>query len=191
MDRVKQVTTPLSGGVLEELRAGDRVLLSGEVYTARDAAHRRLVELMEAGRALPVDLRDRVIYYVGPCPAKPGQPIGSCGPTTSGRMDTYTPRLLEAGLKGMIGKGVRKPTVVEAIRRWRAVYFIAVGGAGALLAKRVLSAQVVAFPELGPEAIFRLEVEDFPVIVGIDTRGEDVYASAVAHYRISASRTQG
>ena len=177
-----RLTTPLTDDDIESLRAGDRVLLSGVIYTGRDAAHKRLFELLAAGKELPVDLRGQVIYYVGPTPAKPGEAIGSAGPTTSGRMDAYTPALIEYGLKGMIGKGMRSPAVLEAIRRFKAVYFGATGGAGALLAKRIKKAEVVAYEDLGPEAIYRLEVEDFPVVVINDAHGGDLYSEGVREY---------
>ncbi len=171
----KRLSTPLSDGDIKQLEAGDKVLLNGVIYTGRDAAHKRLIETMEAGEELPVDFTGQIIYYVGPCPAKPGQPIGSAGPTTSGRMDPYTPAMLEAGLKGMIGKGNRSEQVKQEIAKHTAAYFLAIGGAGALLADRVQKAEVVAYPELGPEAIYRLEVEDFPVLVGVDAHGTDIY----------------
>lgn len=180
---MKKVITPLTQDVVMSLRAGDEVRISGVIYGARDAAHKRLVDMLSRGEPLPMDLQGQVIYYVGPCPPKPGQVIGSAGPTTSGRMDPYTPTLIEHGLKGMIGKGLRRPQVVEAMKKYGAVYFIAVGGAGALLAKRIKKAEVLAFPELGPEAIYRLEVEDFPVVVGIDAFGGDLYAEGVRQYR--------
>lgn len=172
---VYRLHTPLSSAELERLKVGDRVLISGKIYTARDTAHRRLVELIEAGRELPIRLKGQVIYYCGPTPAKPGQPIGSAGPTTSYRMDSYAPRLMELGLKGMIGKGRRSPAVIEAMKKFGAVYFGATGGAGALLAKKIKSASVVAYEDLGPEAIRELEVEDFPVVVINDTKGNDLY----------------
>lgn len=180
---MKKVVTPLTQDVVMSLRAGDEVRISGVIYGARDAAHKRLVDMLSRGEPLPMDLQGQVIYYVGPCPPKPGQVIGSAGPTTSGRMDPYTPTLIEHGLKGMIGKGLRRPQVVEAMKKYGAVYFIAVGGAGALLAKRIKKAEVLAFPELGPEAIYRLEVEDFPVVVGTDAFGGDLYAEGVRQYR--------
>lgn len=167
--------TPLSTEDLERLNAGDRVLISGKIYTARDTAHRMLVERIDAGRDLPIQLQGQVIYYCGPTPAKPGQQIGSAGPTTSYRMDSYAPRLLELGLKGMIGKGKRSPGVIEAMKKFGAVYFGATGGAGALLSKRIKAAKVVAYEDLGPEAIRELEVEDFPVVVINDTKGNDLY----------------
>ncbi len=171
----RRLTTPLMDEDIEKLSAGDKVLLNGEIYTGRDSAHERLVEAMQEGQELPVDLEGQIIYYVGPCPAKPGQPIGSAGPTTSGRMDPYTPALLEAGLKGMIGKGNRSENTKKEIVKHKAVYFLAIGGAGALLADRVQEAEVVAYPDLGPEAIHRLVVKDFPVIVGVDAEGADIY----------------
>ncbi len=180
---MKTITTPLTHDDVLALRAGERVLINGVIYTGRDAAHKRIVEAMDRGDPLPFDLEGQIIYYVGPCPAKPGQVIGSAGPTTSGRMDSYAPRLIAAGLRGMIGKGLRKPLVVEAMRRHGAVYLVAVGGAGALLAQRIRKAEVVAFPDLGPEAVYRLEVEAFPVFVGIDAHGTDMYAEGVARYR--------
>lgn len=178
-----RVTTPLDSDAVRRLRVGDRVLISGVVYTARDAAHRRLFELIQAGGRLPINLSGQIIYYTGPTPARPGQIIGSAGPTTAGRMDDYTPALLQAGLKGMIGKGVRSPQVVEAIRRHTAVYFAALGGAGALLARHIKAADVVAYEDLGPEAIRRLVVDDFPVMVANDCRGADLYRDAAREYR--------
>ncbi len=157
--------------------------IDGEILTGRDAAHRRLCEMMDRGQKLPVQLEGAVIYYVGPCPAKPGQVIGSAGPTTSGRMDPYAPRLIARGLRAMIGKGMRSAEVVEAMKRHGAVYLVAVGGVGALLAKRIKAAEVIAFPELGPEAIYRLRVEDFPVMVGIDANGCDIYRMGREKYR--------
>mgnify|MGYP000132660129 CR=1 FL=1 len=178
------LTTPLSEEGVRELRAGDRVLLSGYIYTARDAAHKRLVELLEAGEDLPIELEGQVIYYVGPTPPKPGQVIGSAGPTTSLRMDPYTPPLLERGLRAMIGKGSRTPAVKEAMREYGAVYFAAIGGAGALIAKCIKEARVVAYEDLGPEAIRRLRVENFPLIVVNDTQGNDLYEEGARRYRI-------
>jgi fumarate hydratase subunit beta len=178
-----RLTTPLSRADVEALRAGDRVVLSGTVYTARDAAHARLIALLNEGRPLPFALEGQVIYYVGPTPPRPGQPIGSAGPTTSGRMDPYTPALLAAGLRGMIGKGSRSPEVREAMARHGAVYFAATGGAGALLARRIRSAEVVAWEDLGPEAVRRLVVEDFPLVVIDDVRGHDLYEEGAARHR--------
>lgn len=175
---MKKLNLPLNDADIIGLKTGEHILLSGVLYTARDAAHKRMTETMERGEPLPIDIKGQVIYYVGPTPAKPGQVIGSAGPTTSSRMDAYTPRLLEAGLKGMIGKGKRSPEVVEAIKKYKAVYFAAAGGAGALLSKRIKKAEVVAYEDLGPEAIYRLEVEDFPVIVVNDIYGNDLYEEA-------------
>lgn len=177
------LTTPLAPADVEPLRAGDEVLLSGVIYTARDAAHERLAAMLAAGQALPVDLAGQVVYYCGPTPARPGRPIGSAGPTTASRMDPYTPALLECGVRGMIGKGRRSPAVKEAIRRFGAVYFAAVEGTAALLGRRVRSAEVVAFADLGAEAIYRLVVEQFPVIVANDCRGGDVYEDGRARFR--------
>ena len=157
------------------LKAGVRVLLSGVVFTARDAAHKRMVEALDGNGPLPFDIRGQVIYYAGPCPPAPGQVIGSLGPTTSGRMDPYTPRLLREGLGGMIGKGRRGREVVEAISRCGAVYFVTIGGVGALLSRTVRKAETIAYSDLGPEAVYRLEIEDFPAIVGIDPSGGDIY----------------
>lgn len=180
-----RIKAPLEASDVRRLKAGDRVLVSGVVYTARDAAHKRLVEALEAGQKLPFDLEGQIIYYVGPCPAKPGQALGSCGPTTSGRMDPYTPTLIARGLRGMIGKGSRVPAVVEAMRKHGAVYLAAIGGAGALAAKTVKKAEMVAYEDLGPEAIRRLEVEDFPAIVCIDAQGNDLYEAGKAKYRVA------
>lgn len=177
-----RIYTPLTDEVVESLHIGQRVLLNGVVYTGRDAAHKKMVELLDKGEELPIPLQGQVIYYVGPSPAKPGRVIGSAGPTTSGRMDAYAPRLLALGLKGMIGKGKRAPEVVEAMKKYKAVYFAAVGGAAALLARRVKSCRVVAYPELGPEAIHELVVEDLPVIVVNDVMGRDLYEEGVKIY---------
>lgn len=183
MSEPVKLTTPLSDEQVAKLRAGDRVLISGRLLTARDAAHKRLFELAKAGQKLPVDLRGQVIYYVGPTPGKPGEIIGSAGPTTSGRVDSYTPALLALGLKGMIGKGSRSQEVRQAMVQHRAVYLAAVGGAGALLRKRIRKSEVVAYPELGTEAIRLLEVEDFPAIVVNDTHGADLYEDGQKVYR--------
>jgi len=178
-----RLTTPLSTSAVESLRSGDRVLLSGTVYTARDAAHARLVALLTEGRPLPFPADGQILYYVGPTPPRPGAPIGSAGPTTSGRMDPYTPALLAAGIKGLIGKGGRSAEVREALVKHRAVYFAATGGAGALLAKRIKSAEVVAWDDLGPESVRRLVVEDFPLVVINDVFGNDLYEEGAARYR--------
>lgn len=182
MDPVIKLTTPLTSEDVEKLRIGQRVLLNGKLYTGRDAAHKKLVELLEKGEELPIELKDQVIYYVGPSPAKPGNVIGSAGPTTSGRMDAYAPKLMAQGLKGMIGKGKRLPEVIKAMKQYKAVYFAATGGAAALISKRIKSCKVVAYPELGPEAIHELEVEDFPVIVVNDTMGGDLYDEGIKIY---------
>jgi fumarate hydratase subunit beta len=176
MSEVIALKTPLTDEDVERLKTGDRVLINGVIYTARDAAHKRMIELLDSGQELPFDIRGQVIYYAGPAPAKPGAVIGSCGPTTSYRMDVYTPKLIERGLKGMIGKGTRSREVKEAMIAHKAVYFAAIGGLGALLAKTVKEAEVIAYPDLGPEAIRRLVVEDFPAIVALDISGEDIYS---------------
>ncbi len=170
-----KMTTPLTDEDIEKLRIGDIVYLNGTIYTARDAAHKRLVDLIEEGKELPFDLQGSVIYFVGPTPPKPGEPIGSAGPTTSYRMDSYSPILIKHGQKGMIGKGKRNQAVKDACKEYKAVYFGATGGAGALIAQRIKSAEVIAYPELGPEAIRKLEVEDFPVTVVNDSYGGDLY----------------
>jgi fumarate hydratase subunit beta len=170
-----KMTTPLTDEDIEKLKIGDIVYLSGTIYTARDAAHKRLVDLINEGKELPFDLKGSVIYFVGPTPPKPGEPIGSAGPTTSYRMDSYSPILIEHGQKGMIGKGKRNQAVKDACVKHKAVYFGATGGAGALIAQRIKKAEVIAYPELGPEAIRKLEVEDFPVTVVNDCYGGDLY----------------
>lgn len=182
MSAFKELTTPLTADDVEALHAGDLVHLNGVVYTGRDAAHKRLVEALDRGEALPVDVEGQVIYFVGPTPAKPGRPIGSAGPTTSYRMDPYSPRLMELGLKGMIGKGNRSTEVRESMVEHKCVYFASVGGAGALVAKRIKASEVVAYEDLGPEAIRRLEVEQFPVIVVNDVHGNDLYEIGVQQY---------
>ncbi len=179
----KKIRTPFGPEVARTLRAGDRVLLTGTILTGRDAAHKRLFELLQAGKPFPVDIKDMLIYYVGPSPAKPGRPIGSAGPTTSLRMDPYAPALMEAGLRGMIGKGSRAKLVKDAIVKYGGVYFAAVGGAAALIAKSIKAAKIVAYEDLGPEAIYQLEVEDFPVIVINDAEGNDLYEQGVAEYK--------
>ncbi len=178
----KYINVPLSDADAAKLRAGDYVYLTGIIYTARDAAHKRMYEALQRGEALPIELRNSVIYYMGPSPAREGRPIGSAGPTTAGRMDRYTPLLLNLGLKGMIGKGKRTPEVKEAIVRNGAVYFAAVGGAGALLSRAVTKSEVVAYDDLGTEAIRRLEIKDFPAIVVIDSQGNDLYEAAIEEY---------
>jgi len=178
-----RLTTPLSDEVIEQIQAGDKVTISGVIYVARDAAHKRLVEALDRGEELPVDLQGQVIYYMGPSPARPGRPIGAAGPTTSYRMDPYAPRLMAEGLKGMIGKGNRSPEVLEAMKKYKAVYFGAIGGAGALIAQSIKAAEVVAYGDLGAEALRRLEVEDFPAIVVNDIYGGDAYEAGKAQYR--------
>ncbi len=178
-----RLTTPLSEEDVRRLRAGDTVYLSGVVYTARDAAHKRLVEMLERGEELPFPLEGSVMYYVGPAPAPPGKPIGSAGPTTSYRMDAYSPVLIAHGQRGMIGKGARGPEVVEAMKKYGAVYFAATGGAAALIAKAIKQAEVIAFPELLSEAVRKLVVEDFPVIVAQDSHGGDIFKEGVEKYR--------
>lgn len=180
MDRY--IKAPLSKEDAVSLRAGDYVYLSGTIYTARDAAHKRMYEALAAGEELPVDMRGNVIYYMGPSPAREGRPIGSAGPTTSSRMDKYTPQLLDLGLCGMIGKGKRSDAVREAIVRNQSVYFAAVGGAGALLSRSIVASEVIAYDDLGTEAIRKLEVKDFPVIVVIDSEGNNLYETAVLAY---------
>lgn len=174
-DTPLRIFTPLTREAARRMRIGNRVLLSGTILAARDAAHKRLVETLDRGDPLPTSLRDQIVYYVGPTPAKPGQAIGAAGPTTAGRMDAYTPRLLAEGLTGMIGKGNRSPAVLEAMQQYGAVYFAATGGAGALLSRRIRRYKVLAYPELGPEALALLEVEDFPLIVAGDAQGRDFY----------------
>ncbi len=177
-----KITAPLTREAARSLKAGDSCLISGVIYTARDAAHKRLCELVEQGKALPMDVENAIIYFVGPTPAKPGQAIGSAGPTTSYRMDAYSPTLIAQGLTGMIGKGKRGPEVVAAMQEHGAVYFGAIGGCGALLSKCIKKAEIVAYEDLGAEAIRRLEVEDFPAIVIIDSQGNNLYESGRAAY---------
>lgn len=179
---VHHITLPLTKEKAAALSTGDQAYISGVVYTARDAAHKRMMELLDAGKPLPFPIEDAVVYYLGPAPAAPGQVIGSAGPTTSYRMDAYTPRLLELGLRGMIGKGQRSAEVIAAIQKAGAVYFGALGGAGALLARRIKAAELIAFEDLGAEAIRRLEVEDFPLTVVIDRRGNNLYETGRAAY---------
>jgi len=178
------LTPPLTDEDVAGLRAGDRVLITGTMLTGRDAAHKRLVDLIEKGDELPADLKGQIIYFVGPTPTRPGEAIGSAGPTTSYRMDAYSPILIEKGLKGMIGKGSRSREVVEAMVKHKAVYFAAVGGAAALISRRIVSSEILAYEDLGPEAIRRLQVKDFPVIVVNDTQGNDLYEQGVEEYAI-------
>lgn len=178
----KHIDAPLLKEQIQSLQAGDTVFLSGTIYTGRDAAHKKMCELIKEGKELPFDIRNQVIYYAGPCPAKPGDPIGSCGPTTSYRMDAYTPMLCDLGLIGMIGKGQRSQTVIDAICRNGGVYFAATGGAGALIAQSVKAAKVIAFDELGTEAVRELQVENLPLIVAIDAYGGNLYQEGPAKY---------
>jgi fumarate hydratase subunit beta len=171
----KYISTPITADITEDLQAGDYVYITGTVYTARDAAHKRMYEVMEAGGSIPFELKNNIVYYLGPTPEKEGQVIGSAGPTTSSRMDKYTPLLLDNGLRGMIGKGKRDKDVIASMIKNKAVYFAAVGGAGALLSKKIKASRVIAYEDLGPEAIRELYVEDFPVIVVIDTKGNNLY----------------
>ena len=184
MSKTYYLTTPLSDEEVSQLESGDIVYLSGTIYTARDAAHKRLVDLLDEGKELPFDIKGAVIYFVGPTPPKPGDPIGSAGPTTSYRMDSYSPRLIAEGLKGMIGKGKRNKDVTDACQEHKAIYFGATGGAGALLGKQIKSAEVIAYPELGPEAIRKLEVENFPITVINDTYGNDLYQIGRSQYEV-------
>lgn len=177
-----KLTTPLTDEVVEQLHAGDKVTLTGVIYVGRDAAHKRMVEALDAGQPLPFDPKGQVIYYMGPAPAKPGDPIGAAGPTTSGRMDPYAPRMMEAGLKGMIGKGNRTQAVREAMAKYKAVYLGATGGAGALIAKTIRKSDVIAYDDLGAEALRRLEVVDFPAIVINDIYGGDAYEDGIKKY---------
>ena len=179
----KHISVPFDSSVSTTLKAGDYVYLTGTIYTARDAAHKRMYEALERGEKLPFDVKNNTIYYMGPSPAREGRPIGSAGPTTASRMDKYAPSLLDLGLIGMIGKGKRNPAVHEAIVRDKAVYFAAVGGAGALLSKSIREAEVVAYEDLGTEAIRKLTVEEFPVIVCMDSEGTDLYETAAEKYR--------
>ena len=177
-----RITTPLTEEQSRKLRAGDSVLISGTIFSARDAAHKAMTEALARGEKLPVDWTNQIVYYLGPTPAKPGNPIGSCGPTTSGRMDAYTPTMLDQGIRGMIGKGSRTPEVIESMKKHGVTYFAAVGGAAALISKSVKSYTVLAYPELGPEAVAALEVEDFPAIVVIDSEGNNFYEMGQAPY---------
>lgn len=178
-----RITTPFTEEQSRKLKAGDSVLISGTIISARDAAHKVMTEALARGEKLPVDWNDQIVYYLGPTPAKPGDPIGSCGPTTSGRMDAYTPTMLEQGIKGMVGKGSRAQAVVDSMKKNGVTYFAAVGGAAALIAKSVKKYEVLAYPELGPEAVAALTVVDFPAIVVIDSEGNDFYEMGQAPYR--------
>lgn len=180
------ITTPLDEKTIEKLKAGDQVLITGIIYSARDAAHKRMIEALDKGEKLPFDIRNQIIYYMGPAPARPGWSIGSAGPTTSGRMDSYAPRLMAEGLKGMIGKGNRNQSVKDAMKKYRAVYFAAIGGAGALIAKSIKKAEVIAYEDLGAEAIRVLQVENFPATVINDIYGGDLYEQGREKYGTSA-----
>ncbi len=182
MNNKKSITTPLIQNEIDKLNSGDQVLISGIIYTARDAAHKKLTDAISSGEDLPFEIKDSTIYYVGPSPTKPGEIIGSAGPTTSYRMDAYTPTLLDLGLKGMIGKGSRNNEVQESIKKNKAVYFAAIGGAGALIANSIISCEVIAYPELGAEAIHKLKVKDFPAIVVLDSKGNDLYVTEKEKY---------
>ncbi len=182
MDKI--IHAPMDKAAIEELKAGDMVFISGTIYTARDAAHKRMSEALQSGEQLPIDLKGNIIYYMGPSPAREGRPIGSAGPTTASRMDKYTPKLLDLGLSGMIGKGKRSKDVIEAMVRNGAVYFAAIGGAGALLSKAITESEVIAYDDLGTEAIRKLTVDRFPAIVVIDSKGNNLYETATAEYTI-------
>jgi fumarate hydratase subunit beta len=178
-----KLTTPLSDEDLEKLKVGDKVLISGTIFTGRDAAHKRLIELLDAGKELPIDVKGQAIYYVGPSPARPGKAVGSAGPTTSYRMDPYAPKLIALGLKAMIGKGSRSAEVIDAMKKHKAVYLAAVGGAAALIARSIEKAEIVAYEDLGSEAIRKMEVKDFPAIVVNDTKGNDLYKLGTDQYK--------
>jgi fumarate hydratase subunit beta len=181
----RNITSPLDMQVIEKLRAGDQVLISGTLYVARDAAHKRLVETLDKGEKLPFEVEGQTVYYMGPSPAKPGKVIGAAGPTTSGRMDAYAPRLMEAGLKGMIGKGARNQNVKDALKKHKAIYFAGIGGAGALISQCIKEAEVVAYDDLGAEALRRLTVENFPATVVNDIYGGDLYEEGKAKYQMA------
>lgn len=183
MNESIHLTTPLQTADIERLNIGDRVFVSGLIYSARDAAHSRLVQLLDENKTLPFDIKGQIIYYMGPSPARPGKPIGAAGPTSSYRMDAYAPTLIAAGLKGMIGKGHRSQAVKDAMIRYKAVYFAAIGGAGALISKCILSSEIIAYPELGAEAIRALEVRSFPVFVVNDVTGRDLYEEGMKTYQ--------
>ena len=187
MSKTVKLVPPLTDADVIQLEIGDKVLVSGVIYTARDAAHKRLLDLLEAGKPLPMEIKGQILYYVGPSPARPGRVIGAAGPTTSYRMDSYAPTLIRLGLKAMIGKGKRSPGVIAALQEYKAVYLGATGGAGALISQCITGAKIIAFPELGPEAIHRLEVVDLPAIVINDCQGRDLYEIGVAQYRRTAT----
>ena len=185
---IKNINTPLKEEITKELKAGDSILLSGTIYTARDAAHGRLINLLNEGKELPINIEDQIIYYVGPTPEKEGGIIGSAGPTTSYRMDSYAPRLLDLGLKGMIGKGARNEEVIDSIKKNKAIYFGAIGGAGALISKCITSCKIIAYDDLGAEAIRRLEVKDMPLVVIIDAEGNNLYEIGKNEYLRSVEK---
>ena len=185
--QTKRVTLPLRDEILKDLRAGDNLLLTGVIYVGRDAAHKRMVEALDQGKPLPFDIKGQTIYYMGPSPARPGRVIGSAGPTTSGRMDAYSPRLIAEGLKGMIGKGLRSQAVKDAMVKHKAVYLGAIGGAGAVISQSIKKSEVIAYEDLGAEALRRLEIQDFPVTVINDIYGGDLYGEGKAKYRGKAS----
>jgi len=180
---IKRIQTPLDDSTIEKLKAGEKVFLNGFIFTARDSAHKRFFEALDKGEELPFDMRNQIIYYCGPSPAPPGRVIGSCGPTTSGRMDAYAPRLIALGLKGMIGKGKRSQAVKDSLKQHKAVYFGATGGAGALLAKSIVSSEIVAYEDLGPEGVVKLGVKDLPLFVINDMYGNDLYEAGIGKYR--------
>lgn len=184
MTTIKQLTTPLTFDQVKDLKAGDQVSITGVIYSARDAAHKNMVDALNENLPMPIDVKDQVIYYAGPSPAKPGKAIGSCGPTTSGRMDAYSPTMMEQGLRGMIGKGPRSKEVIESMKKHGAVYFAAIGGAAALIADTIKKVDIVAYEDLGPEAIRRMEVVNYPCIVAVDCEGNDLYEIGVKKYRI-------
>lgn len=185
MAETKHITAPLTDDAVKSLKCGDMVSISGTIYTGRDAAHKIMCEMIDKGEELPVDWDGQIIYYAGPTPAKPGKVIGSCGPTTSGRMDAYSPKMIEQGLKGMIGKGPRSKEVIDSMVEHNVVYFAAIGGAAALIADSVKECEVIAFDDLGPEAVRRLCVENYPCIVVIDSEGNNLYEQGVAKYRLA------
>ena len=182
---VHKIKTPLTEDIIQNLRSGDEIFLSGTIYTARDAAHKRMIELLENGKELPVNLQGQIIYYVGPCPAKPGQVMNSAGPTTAARMDPFTPTMLKYGVRATIGKGPRRDSVKEACIKFRSLYLHGIGGGSVLLAKAVKKVEIVAYEDLGTEAIRRLEVEDFPLIVAYDIYGGDAYSEGIAQYAVN------
>lgn len=183
MAEVKRITTPLTKEMARSLKAGDSVLITGTIFSARDAAHKVMTEALNRGEKLPMDFTNQIVYYLGPTPAKPGDPIGSAGPTTAGRMDAYTPQMIEQGLTGIVGKGYRSQAVVDSMKKNSTVYMVAIGGAGALIAKSIKAYEVLAYPELGPEALAKLTVEDFPAIVAIDCDGNNYYEEGQKPYR--------